>query len=462
MKRADSLGIEAIRRKLRVVRRRLYWNRFLGLLFVDLLVALVVFVVYLGLERIVSVDVFLEDLAGAAVYDVDVLGVLLGAAFLSSTVRGLLLGRVTLERAALRVDEALGLRERISSALHLQRQADDAGAASGAVAASGADTAAGWKRLIEADGARSLEGVDWRGSFPVGLPRHAFVALAVVLLAVVLHLTLEDQDLLGWRSARIAAARMREEVEHELEDLTGSEEFLELEKLAEEAEDPEMKELLQELAKLRTPDRDPERAASREAEAPRDPKKEALVELNRIEDILRKQSAKGDLEKVGDFLAGMKSLENDPGRETADFRKALQDGDLAAAREALDQLTKELEGLQEKQKAGTLRREERDRLQRLSREMQSLAGRSGMLADLGKGLGGRSAKGLSPGDLSRMLQNLQRLKMDLTDLERLRRQMETLQQSLQLVELAKQSMGQMHQCPNCGKIRKGPLRPGGT
>ena len=52
--------------------------------------------------------------------------------------------------------------------------------------------------------------------------------------------------------------------------------------------------------------------------------------------------------------------------------------------------------------------------------------------------------------------------MRLDDLAHLMMQLKFLDKSLQLVKLQKQSLSKLHKCPNCGKPRQGPMRPGGT
>ncbi len=445
---SEDRSMRSIRSRLGVVRRRLHANRFLEALFLDLLVALGVFAVYLLVHQLIAVPVSpLHVFAG-----------LIGASLLLSLIRGGLLGRASLFGAAVVADEKLALKERVSSAVYLEENRGRRG--DGDVE--------GWQELIERDGARAISNAPLGASFPVRLPRTALWALGVLLLTLLIPIAVEQQDLLGWRTSREAHAKMREEVTREIEDLTQSEEFTELEQLAADSEDPAMKELLEAIRKLEEEQAKNEEqtpGADVEKEAGDAVKKDALVKLSRLEDLIKEQANRGDFEKLREFLDDMRAARIDPSAETAALQKALKDGDLAKAGEALDKLAEKLKELEEKQKSGALSEEELERLKKLKRELGALGRSSAMLSKLGNGLGGLSgldSQNLSQRDLAQMLQNLDQMSLSLQSLQQLMKQMQTLQQSLDQLQLAKLNTGQMHQCPNCGKLRKGPMQPGGT
>jgi hypothetical protein len=428
--------------RLRRVRRRLHARRFLRVFFQDFLAASVLFAIFLVVHRLV--DAGIDPLAAFAA--------ILGAALTASLVRGGLFGRGTLLDAAMLADDRLALKERLSSALYLDRPAVD-----------GAGSRESWRSLIERDGARAIAAADLRASFPIRLPRTALWALAVVLLTLVVPWVLPQQDLFGWRGIRQADAAMKEQLAKQVEELKQSEELQELEKLADEKADAELKAILDALRQLEAkPEEKPEAAPDPQKDPGEEAKKNALVEMNRIEELLEKKTQKGDFEELNELLDSMRTARLDPSALTRELQKALKDGDLKKAGEELGKLEEELERLGDKQKDGALSNEELERLEKLQDELMALARSSAALSKLGQGLKGLKGAGLSSKDLAQMLRNLDQMKLDIKSLQELQRQLQTLQQSLELVKLSKQELAKLHKCPECGKLRKGGMQPGGT
>ena len=433
------------------VRRRVNVNRFLRAFFFDFSIAAALFVVFLLVHQLVATP--LDSLAA----HLWIFGGLVGVAFIVSVVRAALFGRESLFGAALTVDEALRLKERISSALHMQERASSR--------ASGGDAAqtVAWRQLIERDGAESLANVDVRTSFPVHLPPSAGWACAFLVIAVVIATAVPQQDLFGWHSERETDERWKDEVEHEIEDLAKSEDLAALEELAQESQDPELKEIIDAVNELHDPTKksqDPQ-AVKPEADRGDEAKTTALAKMSEIQDLIEKQVAKAEFEKLNEFLDTMRLSRISSGAVSKAFQKALKDGDLSAAAKELSALRDKLKELAAKQRAGKLTKEERELLEQLKKEMSALAGRSSLLSQLGSGLP-LMPGGLSPKQLQQMMRNMEQMNMDLKSLAQMMRRMQSLQRTLSALQAAKNNMATMHKCKNCGKLRKGPMRPGGT
>lgn len=440
-KQPDESTTREIRRRLVAVRRRRLANRLLTCLFFDLFLAVVIFAVFLLVDRLISTP--LEPLW--------VFAGLVGTALLVSLVRGGLLGGTSFFRTAVIVDEALELRERVSSAVYLEERDGSP---------PGARDEDGWRRLVERDGARALAAVDARRAFPVKLPRYALWALIALAVTLSIPLLVGDLDLLGFRQSREAEAAEKELVDDFTREVQKTDEFEELKELTEKEEDPEMKEILDAMNQL-----DPEKkeqdptGVDPSKEEGEESRKKAMAQFSKLEDLIKKKVRKGEFEELREFLDRSKLQRIDPKDLSAALQKALKSGDFEKASEELAKLREELRKLREKQKSGQLSKEDLAKMQRLSRELLSLSRNSSALSRLGKGLESMSMN-LSAQDLAQLLQNMDQMDLDLESLAQLMKQMETLDQSLKMLKLAKSGLGKMHRCPNCGKPRVG--KPGGT
>ena len=446
---APDEAMSAILRRLRHVRRRVNLNRFLRAFSLDFSIAAALFVAFLVAHQLVATP--FDSLALRA----RVFGILVGAAFIVSILRAVVFGSESLYGAAVTVDEALRLKERVSSALHMHESPRDSHGDSGQVAA--------WRQLIERDGAASLAKVDVRQSFPVQLPRSALWACVLLLVSILVPVVVPQQDLFGFHSERETEERWKAEVEHEIEDLAKSEELSTLEDLALESQNPELKEIIAAVNELHDPKKnlqDPH-AVHPEGEYGGEAKTAALAKMSEIQDLIEKQAAQGELGKVGEFLEKMQLSRLSAGSVSKEFQKALKDGDLARAGKELSALRDKLKELAVKQRAGKLTKAERDMLQQLTTEMRSLAAKDSLLSKLGNGLLSM-ADSLPPKQLQQMMRNMAQMNMDLKSLAQMARQMESLKRTLSALQAAKSNMAKMHKCNNCGKLRKGDMRPGGT
>jgi hypothetical protein len=413
------------------IRRREIASRLLSIASLDLLIALSGYAGYLLVERIFG----LRERA------LPVLLAALGAALLATAIRAAITLRFSTFGAALLADDRLKLKERVSSAVYLERHPEPA-----------RDT--GWRKLVQADGERSLAGVDIRRHFPVRLPRFLRWTCLPALLALVFGL-LPPLDLLGLKSGRLAEAEMRREVERKREELAKALE--EIKKEAEKPPDPEIQKLLDALKK-----RPGEEAASEKKEEPPpgadQAKKEALVQIARLEEVLKKELERSQFGELKEFLDRFPPGSMSRSPLTGAVREALKSGDFKKGMDELKKLEDQLAALSQKAKDGKLTPEELERMKKLSEELSRLGKDSALLSKLASGLS-QAAGGLSASDFSQALEGLKDAQNELQSLEQLLKDLKQLENALDLAQLSAEEIASLHRCPNCGKISQ---KPGGT
>ena len=430
---------DPIRTVLVQVRRRVFTNRLLGLFFQHLFVGLLLFSAYLLADRLLH---FALD--SLAVF----LG-LMGLVVVTTLVRAIWRARTSFFQTAVLVDENLLLKERVSTAVYLRglREKDSLG-----------DELAEVLDLVERDGAQALSGADVKARFAVRLPRLAlWVFLPLGLCAGVFFIP--QLDLLGLQSARLAEAAMEEQVQDRIKKV--SQKLEEIAYQPEEDPDEAMQKILEAMRKMqpleeKKPDGSP--AKPGEQLNADDAKKTAMVQFSRLEDLLKKNLDQKKFAGLKDLLDKNRLASIDPNALTRQLRDALKRGSLDKAAKELMKLQNKLAALQNKSK---LSDEDLAYLQKLAKELSMMSRNSAALAQLSKSLKNLSS-GLSAGQLNSAQLGLGQLNMDLDALADLMKQMDFMDQSLELVKLSKQDLGKLHSCPNCGKPRSGPMKPGGT
>jgi hypothetical protein len=439
---ADTPTSSPLYRKLAQVRRRIFLNRLIAALCTHCFVALCLFAGYLLGHRLVH-------LTADPLW---VLGGLAGAAVLIASARVVLTGCSSELEAAILVDDALQLRERVSTAVYLrgvERSAGDAQNATGQVVGM-----SGWKALVERDGSRAVQSVEVRRHFPLRFPRITRWMLVPAVASVALAFFVPQFDLLGLYSNRQADASMEDQ-------LKKNDKFEAILKKAEEslkiAGDPALEELLDEMKKIeklaeKTADAKPKSNDGTGSEAG---KKRTLAKLSKLENLLRRNLDNKKMQGLRSFLDRNRLAAIDPNSLTKRLQRALKKGEFKEAAEALRKLKDEIAALNRKKK---ISKRELDRLKKLSNELQAVSKNAAGLGNLSGGLQGL-AGGLSGANLGQALQGLDKLDMNLAELAKLAEQMKLLDDSLDLAKLSKQNIGKLHKCANCGKPS---LKPGGT
>lgn len=436
------------------MRRRLFVDRLLRAICFDLIIFLGLFSVLLVLERTVSMGLETGLLLAASVF----------ASILVSFFRTVVWGRVSVLDAARVADGRLALKERVSTAVYLQ------GAARSSVP-SDKPYLDGWRELIWRDGLKQLEGVSLQKHFPVRPPRSVWAVVGAAAVGFLVFTFVPVVDVFGYGEERQALAEEKKEVERRTEELDKQ-----LKELASEAETkkaPDVQELLRSLTRKKPEARKPASpssppALSNQSQA----RKEALVELTRKEDVLKKSL---DSKKFKDLRKVLKRFQKTSLKNlqlTRKLRQALKDGDLKKTLKELSALQRRLEQLA-KIPRDKLTPEQRKLMQELARELASLTRDSGSLGKLSSSLSSLASR-MSAQDLQGALDSLELSREELERLAGQKDRTEMLRKALDLVRRTKQDLASLnqlaknqkpHKCPNCGKPKGPPnpwQKPGGT
>lgn len=436
---------DVIARGLKIVRRRVFLDRLLSILFLDLLVVSTLLVIFLATQKLLALDVDVTTVVLAG----------LGASLVVSLVRGSLTARASAREAAILIDQGLDLKERISTTVYLREDPVHSKQA--------------WAPLVEKDGERALGGVDLARSFPLRIPPRARWLLAPLAVALALYFV-PDLDLLGLREERQAEAEQKEQISREIEKAV--EELQPLD--AEEKEDPEFEEfvekLKEELRKELEPKKNPEEPGEEkegfeEVDA-EGAKKGALVQLSRMEKMLKERLGQ---EKYKELEELMKKNQLDAAKLDDELarklRDALEKGDFQDLEKSLQELQEELERLQKLRDRDELTKEDRDRMARLSQDLQKLAQMAKEQSEKGEKSGDSNqsqmnsmsqalqqmAQQMKSGNMKGAKDGLEKMQMSASELAQLQKQMEYLEKSLQQLKQSRQNLAQLKKCKSCGK-----------
>ncbi len=304
--------------------------------------------------------------------------------------------------AAVAIDRAFHLNERLSTALSLppELRESPAGAA------------------LLADAVRQIADLDFGPAFSPRLPRLAWLPLVPATLAAGLMMT-DPSDFFQKRAEGRGVAPLEKKVITEQSKALGK-------KIASQRKDidktkfPEAEKLLAQI----------EKATDDLAKAPPAKKDKALVELNKLTDALKdRQKQLGSPDDVNRQLQKLKEMSsNGPADQ---FSKNLMKGDFAKAAE-------ELKKLQEKLKSGALTEKDKtalkEQLAEMSKHLEKLAG----LEDRKKQLEeARKSGGLSEEQFKQEMAKLNEQSKSLQKLAKMASKLNEAQQALQKGDMKK-------------------------
>ncbi len=316
------------------VRRRLRGQRFLASLVWSLAGALALATVVLAVERLGGVAI-----PGPAWWPFAA-GLALAVAV--SVVLAITRGPNPTD-AAVALDRAFGLNERLSTAITLPEELRE--------------TPAG--QALIADAIRHVNDLDVASRFGLTLPKRAWIPLIPLAIAGMVLIGPE------W-SKRVAAARSPDVAAAETEKKAVTKQGTALARKAAERRQGMDKEKFAEAERLLA---QVEKAANDLAKAPPAKKDQAMVELNKLTDALKdRQKQLGSPEQVNRQLQQLKQMANDgPGDQ---FAKDLAKGDFAKAAEELKQI-------REKLASGKMTEKEKEALKRqvadMAKQLEKLA-----------------------------------------------------------------------------------------
>jgi len=299
-----------LERPVRQARHRLWFNRWLSALGWTLTGAAVLFVLMVVAQRS---WVPVEE---APIYFL-IAAASLAAAALFAAVIWLVATRETREAAAVRLDGAAGLKERLSSGLYCTSLSDP------------------FAQAVVADAQRASQGLQPKRHLPVRLPRSANYAsgsLLVALLALWLFPTL---DLAGHQSQK-KQQRQREDA------VARSEVYVK--KILQDTisdirrKNPALKDELDGLGPLQTA----------QLESPLDVRRQAFKKVEKISEQLDKKRTSSELAKVAEFKKMMRQLAAQAKSRSpvGQLSQALAKGDFKSAQAAVAAIKKAIKGIE--------------------------------------------------------------------------------------------------------------------
>lgn len=297
--------MHAIARQVRLARRRLWMNRWLARLGWTMTAAAVAWLLALVVARVFGFEWPLGLIAGASA------ATGLAAALVWSLIR-----RETDLDAAIALDRAAGLKERVSSGLACTGRSEPFAAA------------------VVADAERVASRLSVRQFIPIRPPRSLLWGGASVIVALGFLWLLPQFDLL-----RKAEARERRQRERQLASEVRSRLAQPVDAVKSLVEsNPELKNLesLRELERLTQPSDKPV--------DPTDLRREAIKKLDRVGDDLRKQAASDRFKQMQDLKNSLREMSRATDRRTpiSKLLQALSDGDFKGAEEEVRRLKDEL------------------------------------------------------------------------------------------------------------------------
>jgi hypothetical protein len=304
--------------------------------------------------------------------------------------------------AAVAIDHAFGLNERISTALTLpaELQGSPAGHA-----------------LME-DARRHVERLDIGSRFGLKAPRRAWLPLLPAALALGLMFVPEWAQRTARATSRTAQAAEKKAVSAQAKALSKT-----IAQARKEMEKPEFAETMKLLAEI-------EKKADELARTPPAEKGQALVELNKLTDALKeRQQQLGSAQQVGKQLQQLKDLASTGPAD--DFAKELARADFAKAAE-------ELKKIQEKLTSGQMSDAEKKALQEQVNQMKEQLQQMANLEQRKKQLEEAARSGaLSPQQLQQEMKKLEQQAQNLQQMKKLAEQLGQCQQAMQQGDLNK-------------------------
>lgn len=394
-----------IEKSARRAQRRLLLNRWLAALGWSLAGAAGLFILAVCVERGLAL---LEETGRFYGW----LSLTLATAALLASAAWALITRESLYAAAARLDQAAGLKERISSGLYCATSEDP------------------FARAVVADAERVSRALPVNHHLPVRVPNSAPWAGGTLFLALMFFWLFPTLDLAGKQEQRFEEVQREERVARAkaaIKPLVAPE----LAKLREE--NPELKNDLDELEALK----------DAKLETPAELRRELMKKVEQIGQKLEQQSESAEMAKINEFKKMMNRLASEPKGNTpvSDLSKALAKGDLKSAQEAIaaiqQQLQKEAKTPEEKQKA-----------EELKKELQKLSDKLGQIAQDDKMMRNQLAQaGLNDQEIKQAMEKLAQ-----KDIEGLKKQLAEKGLSKEQVEKLAQQMKK--KCDGAGAASK--------
>ena len=325
--------------------------------------------------------------------------------------------------AAIALDQAAGLRERISSALALRGVDDD------------------FARATVSDAERSATGMRVAKLLPLRAPAHWPWSAGTLMLALLLYGLMPQLDLLA--GLREEKRPLDPQAVAQGEAVAGvvNQQIESVRRMVEE--NAGLTDLAEQLAPLEMPDR--------ATLTPEDVRREAVKHLDDLREKIEQAAGRDEMKALEDLKRQLARLQPETGRTpTAELSQSLNQGDMRSAREALEKLQQEIADL-----AGKNDAESQEKLNEMAEQLAQLAEQLERLADdtaLRKELENRA--GLTEEQAREMMEKLSQLdpqEVQQALAEKLQESGLSQEQVQQLAQRMQQRMQAQQQCQQMGQ-----------
>lgn len=400
-------------KQVRLAQRRLWFNRWLTGLGWMLLIAAGAWTGAVLTARLIAADWplirFAELAAGAAL--------LCSIAWMSITAE-------SRQRAAVAVDEAAGLRERVSSSLYCA-QSDDP-----------------FARAVVEDAQRTMAGVSARKLIPIRWSRSLNFAFMSLILAAGFFWLFPTYDLLGRAEAKQIEQKKREDVRVAQAELAKP--VTALKEIVDKHADLKSSA---DLASLEKMTRDEKLEI-----APDEMRREALKKIDRLSDQLRDKANSdryASLDAMKKMLSQMGSEPADPKSVVGQLTQSLQSGDFAGAQEAVKKMQEQLAKRERNPETAEQTKQVQQQLENLAKKLEQMEDKQTAQK--------LKESGVSEQDVKRVLDAL--AKKDSKQLEQLAKQLQqqlqkqgvNQQQIKKMMDQLKKNQQAAQQCNKMGK-----------
>lgn len=353
---------------------------------------------------------------------------------------GTILSRVGALQAAVAIDRAAGLKERVSTALALHGASDP------------------FAHAAVHDAEKAAANLHVPQHIPLRAPRLLPWTAATVCSTILLYFLMPQLNLLA--GERKAEVELRKEQAQQAQAVKKqvTEQLARVKKLAEE--NPKLAEATQGLEALKLPEN-----ATR---TPEDLRREAMKQLTNVQEQLQKQQSSEKFDALKELKRQLAKLETTQGKEPeSELSKALASGDMSAAKKALNEMQKKLEEAARSSDPASKQQlaEMQQKLARLAEQLpkeldtrqleKELQNKGGLSEEQAKKLMEKLAQ-MNPDELKKEIQKqLEKSGMTQQQIEQLARKIEQQKQACQQCQGLAQALQKAAQCLKQGDGQQG-------
>jgi chemotaxis protein histidine kinase CheA len=358
------------------------------------------------------------------------------AATTVATLVAFLMARTSDLSAAVAIDQAAGLKERVSTALAVARSSDP------------------FARAAVRDAEKAAGAVHVPAHVPIRAPSQWPWSAAMIVAAGLIYAFMPQLNLFAGQQAKPTENATVSAEEKKSVEITVNEQLNKVKKMVED--NPGLKDLAKDLEPLQMPDTP--------GLQPEDIRREAMKKLDKVAQSLEEKRESPQLRSLDELKREMSKIEPNQGKDpTAKLTQALASGDMESAKKSLSEMKKELEDAAKngdeaaKQKMGEMAA----KLDDLAKQLEKLADTAKLEKELENkgGLSKEEAKKLAdelskmdPKDLEKKLQQALGEKMSAKQLQELAKKLQDQQEAKKACKNMAQAMAKAAKaCQNPGQ-----------